>query len=191
MLETTIIFPRETPSKKNSTTIKVVRGRVLHFPSTNFLDWHKAQIQNLKDTGSSFNVVDKKYVQTTRLHPPYKIKIILFPGTLRAGDLTNKAESLMDFLVDIGMIEDDNWFVNPDNRLLFGYVDKLNPRAKVTIISQDAPINTNVYYEGWSAAFYNSENPDMDQKENFYSKKLESHALWNQGYKEASLAISQ
>lgn len=57
----------------------------------------------------------------------------MFPNSKRKADLTNKAESIMDALVDAGVLEDDNWFVCGDIRLLFGGIDRLNPRAEVEI----------------------------------------------------------
>ena len=61
------------------------------------------------------------------------IEIVVFPATRRRGDLTNKAESVMDLLVDCKVIEDDNWFSVPRVNLIFGGVDRTNPRAEVTI----------------------------------------------------------
>ena len=52
------------------------------------------------------------------------------------GDLSNKAESIMDLLVDNGVIEDDNWFEVPALASTFGGVDKANPRAEVVIEPQ-------------------------------------------------------
>jgi hypothetical protein len=39
----------------------------------------------------------------------------------------------MDLLVDAGIIDDDNWYVVPEVRFKFGGVDRLNPRAEITI----------------------------------------------------------
>ena len=60
-----------------------------------------------------------------------QISIKIYAPDKRKADLTNKAESIMDLLVDNGKIEDDNWFVIGDIRLLFGGVDKVNPRAEI------------------------------------------------------------
>lgn len=61
------------------------------------------------------------------------IELILYPSTKRRADLTNKAESILDLLVDCRIIEDDNWFVVPKVILQFGGVDKTNPRVEITI----------------------------------------------------------
>lgn len=62
-----------------------------------------------------------------------KVAITFFPETLRSADLSNKTESIMDLLVDCGIIKDDNWFVCSELTLKLGQVDKQNPRAEVTI----------------------------------------------------------
>lgn len=69
---------------------------------------------------------------------PGKIAITFYPPDRVRGDLTNKAESVMDLLVDAGVIEDDNWFVVPEVTLFFGEVDRKNPRAEIKI-SGSAP----------------------------------------------------
>lgn len=61
------------------------------------------------------------------------IEIVFFPKTRRAFDLTNYAESVMDLLVDAGIIEDDKYTIVPRITLQVGEVDKLNPRVEVTI----------------------------------------------------------
>ena len=55
-----------------------------------------------------------------------------YPRTRRAADLTNKAESIMDFLVDNGFIIDDNWFECPLVVLRFVEVSPDNPHVDVS-----------------------------------------------------------
>lgn len=62
--------------------------------------------------------------------------LTFFAPDKRATDLSNKAESVMDLLVDNRVIEDDNWFVCPDLHLKFGGVDTLKPRCEIEIIQQ-------------------------------------------------------
>lgn len=59
--------------------------------------------------------------------------LTFYPSTRRRSDLTNKAESIMDLLVDAGILEDDNWFVVPKVTLLFGGIDKDNPRVEIEL----------------------------------------------------------
>jgi Holliday junction resolvase RusA-like endonuclease len=51
----------------------------------------------------------------------------------RRTDLSNKAESIMDLLVDNGILEDDCWQIVPILALQGMKVDKENPRAEIFI----------------------------------------------------------
>lgn len=84
--------------KKNS---RVVRGKK-SCNSTDFKVWHETAMADLKAAG-----VPAK---------PFRRCIVdiefTFPDRRRR-DLTNFADSVMDALVDAGVIEDDNWEVVP------------------------------------------------------------------------------
>jgi len=108
------------PSKKNSRTI-VCRGRYpLSLPSQKYKDWHEEQSYALKKYGYPDGGV-------------YQVEITIYAPDKRKADLTNKAESIMDLLVDNSILTDDNWFVVNKLTLLFGGVDKQNPRAEIII----------------------------------------------------------
>jgi Holliday junction resolvase RusA-like endonuclease len=89
-------------------------------PSKNYKAWHEEQLWALK--GSA------KYSGAVRI-----VELAFYPSTLRKSDLTNKAESVMDLLVDAGILEDDNWFIAPVVILRFGGHDKTNPRVEISI----------------------------------------------------------
>lgn len=77
-----------------------------------------------------------KLPTSERHHQPFRhaiVKIVFYPQTSRKADLTNKAESVMDLLVDTGIIADDDWHTIPELLLQLGEVDKSDPRAVVTI----------------------------------------------------------
>lgn len=107
------------PSKKNQKQIAYVRGRPIIVPSQNHRQWLGDAIKQLYGTKPMIC--------------PVSVVITLYPVDRRKGDLTNKAESVMDLLVDAGILEDDNWFAVPDVHLKFGGVDPKNPRAEVEI----------------------------------------------------------
>lgn len=109
----------ETPSKKNSKSLVFRGGRAFIFSGKTYKAWHTKQKRALQGG--------------VKLKDITEVGIVLYAGTRRKGDLTNKAESVMDLLVDCGIIEDDNWFEVPKISLQFGGVDKLSPRAEVTI----------------------------------------------------------
>lgn len=101
------------PSKKNS-RINTRSGR--SFPSAAYTKWHKEAIKTAKQApiiiGACF------------------IDIYFFLPDYRRRDLTNMAESIMDLLVDAGIIKDDCWTV-VEKLQLHGCLDKDNPRAVI------------------------------------------------------------
>lgn len=108
------------PSKKNSKKLFFIRNRPIFAPSTNYEKWHKQALPQLLGKSPVEGQIKD-------------IELIFYPESKRKSDLTNKAESIMDLLVDAGIIEDDNWFVIPKVVLIFGGVDKNNPRCEITI----------------------------------------------------------
>lgn len=117
----TVIFRGNTPSKKNSKQMARTKdGRYFPVSSKIQKQWEQAIKRSFKN-------------DPCEMMRPSSIEITIFPKTRRRSDLTNKAESVMDMLVSLGIIEDDNWFICGDIRLLFGGVDKADPRAVIRI----------------------------------------------------------
>lgn len=114
-----LIIIGNVPSKKNSKQIIYVRGKPIIISSKAFTAWHKDALEQL--TGHC------------PAHCHQIVALTFYPSTRRRADLTNKAESIMDLLVDAGIIPDDNWFEVPEVPLKFGGVDKINPRCEITI----------------------------------------------------------
>ncbi len=123
----TITLHGRIPSKKNSKRIARIqhgpqRGRTVLVSSRNHDIWHhSAQIELLEQ---------KARPMTGRLNVTMKF---WFPDN-RKSDLTNKAESVMDLLVDTGIIEDDNVAICPKVSLEFMGVDRQNSRVEVELI---------------------------------------------------------
>lgn len=117
-----IIIEGRTPSKKNSRVI-ICRGKKpILLPSENYKAWHKqAWIQVIPQ------------VRRNRLITKCKITILFYAPDKRKADLTNKTESIMDLLVDMGVLKDDNWYIANDVHMIFVGVDKERPRAEITI----------------------------------------------------------
>jgi Holliday junction resolvase RusA-like endonuclease len=113
-----ITIPGRIPSKKNSKVV-VCRGkRPMVLPSKAYQEWHTVSSMKLpKPDGQEYN----------------NAHITLFAPDKRKADLTNKVESIMDLLVDNKIIEDDNWFVIENIHIVFGGVDKENPRAVIEL----------------------------------------------------------
>jgi len=107
------------PSKKNSKQIIYVQGRPLIISSKGYQKWHRSAQNQLYGVKSLLELSS--------------ITLTFYPSTRRKSDLTNKAESVMDLLVDTGVIPDDNWFVCPKVVLQFGGIDKVKPRVEIII----------------------------------------------------------
>lgn len=119
-----IILKGTVPSKKNSKR-RIRRGaNVFMVPSEAHEKWHSIQMSALAEISYKKNPI--QVVQ--------EVTIDFYVDSKRKADLSNKAESIMDLLVDAGVIEDDNFFVVP--RLILNYKgqDKENPRAEISIL---------------------------------------------------------
>lgn len=115
----------DTPSKKNSKRIFASRssGRAIVLPSVAHESW------------KSDNAWDGVRLIKTPLFSATGIAAIaidLWQSTARTGDCTNKAESVLDLLVDTAIIADDNWREVPMVCVAYNGVDRENPRAEVT-----------------------------------------------------------
>ena len=111
-----IIILGLTPSKKNSKIMSCRGNRPCLFPSSKYTAWHK---------DAMMQVMGKQPIQSKELI------LTFFAGDNRKYDLTNKAESVMDLLVDVGLIEDDNYSIISDLHLHFGGVEKNNARVEI------------------------------------------------------------
>lgn len=112
------------PSKKNSKRRVQRGGRVFMIPSEAHEQWHKGAMWEIRMQWSGH----EPPVQLTK-----SVQIEFYAKDKRANDLSNKAESIMDLLVDAAVLVDDNWSVVPVLLLIFRGVDKVNPRALITI----------------------------------------------------------
>lgn len=113
-------IPYDTPSKKNSRIVNRRTGR--SFPSKSYSDWHvKASLwirthYSIKDLGKG----------------PFSVSMTFNHGTLRRCDSDNKASSILDLLVDLGVIEDDSWQV-VRSLSVTNYYEKAMPSVTVKI----------------------------------------------------------
>jgi len=108
------------PSKKNSRNLFVRGGKLFNIPSKDYAAWHKLALLQIK-------------LPKDRTLVPSRITLSFWAPDKRASDLTNKAESIMDLLVDAKVIEDDNWWVIKEVKLQFMGVDKENPRCEILL----------------------------------------------------------
>ena len=112
-----IVIIGRIPSKKNG-RINTRSGR--SFPSSKYTAWHK----------------DASYQLKTQKIKPFPIEmgitLTFYMPDDRKCDLSNKCESVMDLLVDNGVIEDDAWQKTGDVHLIAGGIDRKNPRVDIS-----------------------------------------------------------
>ena len=106
--------------KKNSRVTNRKTGR--SFPSKRYREWHKIASEVVSYQTRPKDAI-KRCVAVCRFYAPDK----------RKRDLSNFWESVADLFVDLGILEDDNWFIMPIVRLEFIGIDKENPRAELTL----------------------------------------------------------
>ncbi len=117
----------ETPSKKNS-RITLKNGKTI--PNKNYQNWHEnawysviGQRRILEGQGEQF---------------PIDSEIILFVsfthGDLKRRDSDNGLSSILDLLVDSGIIKDDNWQIVTNVHVSNQY-DKNKPKCEIQIIT--------------------------------------------------------
>lgn len=103
------------PSKKNSKQLYYNKksGKRFITTSDSYKSWHEEAFYQLK---SQYNLATLEKVE--------KIKIEFFSPNKRAFDLTNKAESIMDLMVDCEIIKDDNVNIVPNLELCYNGVNQ-------------------------------------------------------------------
>ena len=113
-------IPLETPSKKNSRVVDRRTGRT--FPNKRFTEWHKAAAI---------------YVRQQNAHPmnegPFALYLEFTHGDRVRRDSDNGVSSILDLLVDCGVLPDDNWMV-VSKIVTTNLYDKGNPGVNITII---------------------------------------------------------
>ncbi len=112
-----LVIKGRIPSKKNS-RITTRSGRT--FPSKQYTKWHKDASEQLRAQGAQSVEVGKA-------------SLCFFVPDARRTDLTNKAESIMDLLVDCGIIADDCWQVIGEVVLKCAGIDRVNPRCEIVL----------------------------------------------------------
>jgi Holliday junction resolvase RusA-like endonuclease len=100
MIPLTITLQGLVRPKKNSKRVVMGIGRKpVILSSVGFLAWHKSAMTQL-----AIGAYPRNKIST-----PIMVKIQFMIKDSRRRDLTNMAESVMDLLVDYGVIADDRW----------------------------------------------------------------------------------
>ena len=113
------------PAKKNQRLIFAQKGRLMNIPSKNFRSWHQLAFMQIKG-------------QFQGMVRPQKITLAFRMPDNRRTDLSNKAESVFDLLVDSGVIPDDCWQDLPHIEMLCLGVIRDNPGVSITIFQKNS-----------------------------------------------------
>lgn len=90
----------EVPAKKNSRIFNVRTHR--SFPSEAYARWHEeALIEVLK--------IKNKMGWQRAIDVPCKVDVLFVHDSYRRRDCDNGLSSILDLLVDAGVLQDDNW----------------------------------------------------------------------------------
>lgn len=116
-----ILLDGEVPSKKNS-RINTRSGR--SFPNRKYTQWHDTQLLLLDKTKK---ITDEQV----------EIQMDFTHGTLRRRDSDNAVSSVLDLLVDAGILPDDNWKV-VKRLVINNFYKKNKPRCSIQIRTLNA-----------------------------------------------------
>jgi len=108
--------------KKNS-RISTRSGRT--FPSKRYTTWHKSCLQQMNELEIPKDGIKKCKISV----------VIIFPDRIRA-DLDNRLTSVLDLLVDYGLIKDDSWDVVTEIRAS-GRYEKNKPGVDIIVEVDD------------------------------------------------------
>ena len=93
-----MIIKGETPAKKNS-KIWTKSGKLI--PGKKYQEWHAEALQQVKE--------QKKFIQKLPGDREVIIHLDFIHGDQRRRDSDNGTSSILDLLVDAGIIADDKW----------------------------------------------------------------------------------
>lgn len=113
-----LILHGEVPSKKNS---RINTGSGRSFPSRRYTSWHDMAVIEIRRQWSCW-----------RIDIPCKLSLEFVHGDLRRRDSDNGLSSVLDTLVDAGVLEDDSWAIVREIRVSNRY-EKNNPHCIVRI----------------------------------------------------------
>ena len=109
----------ETPSKKNSVKFNSNTHRT--YKTKHFQEWHKIAMVELMKQKRPSTPIQHCNITLTFIH-----------GDYRRRDSDNGCSSIMDLLVDMGIIQDDNWKVVEKTTIINGY-SKNKPTCLIQI----------------------------------------------------------
>lgn len=115
------VFRGEVASKKNSKVLARVKGRPMLLPSRKFQEWEKRARLAIMASGRPVEPLKAA-----------RLSMVIYHGDMLRRDTNNATQGVQDVLVDMGVIEDDNWMVigSPD---VVHAIDVEDPRLEVLV----------------------------------------------------------
>ena len=127
------VFRGEVASKKNSKVLARVKGRPMLLPSRKYQEWEKRARLAIMAEGRPAEPLKAAW-----------LSMVIYHGDLIKRDSNNATQGVQDVLVDMGVIQDDNWMVIGTPEVLH-MVDVEDPRMEVTV-EESEPVD-------WKAVF--------------------------------------
>ena len=115
----------ETPSKKNVNKFNTKTRRV--YKDNNFVKWHDSQLMFLSLLAHSGKI--KPFLDDK----PLRIEMYFVHGDKKRRDSDNQCSSIMDLLVDSGIIKDDNWKIVREKLIVDSYQKNIS-ECRIKII---------------------------------------------------------
>lgn len=119
------VFRGEVASKKNSKVLARVKGRPMLLPSRKYQEWEKRARLAIMAEG-----------RPTVPLKAARLFMVIFHGDMLKRDSNNATQGVQDVLVDMGVIQDDNWMVIGTPEVVH-MVDVEDPRLEVTVEELD------------------------------------------------------
>ena len=112
-------------SKKNSRMLVHSNGRSFLLPSERYREWEK----NAKSVISLYGLPAAPFKAA-------RLSIRIYHGDAVRRDTNNATQGIQDVLVEMGVIEDDNWMVigSPE---VSHFIDVADPRMEVDVLETD------------------------------------------------------
>lgn len=123
-METRITIRGRVPSKKNGRRAIYVGGRTIMIASRDHEAWHADAMAQVRE---------QYWPKQEVFAGPVAVEIEFWAPNRVKADLSNKAESIMDLLVDSGVITDDNWWEVQALTLTFAGISRDDPRAEIKV----------------------------------------------------------
>lgn len=123
-----LIIEGETPAKKNS-KIRTRTGCMI--PSKQYQAWHESALLQVRAMTIGHEAIGY----------PVIVSLSFFHGDMRRRDSDNGTSSILDLLVDAGVLKDDKWEIV---RVLnvYNYYDKGHARCAISISQLETTIET-------------------------------------------------